>query len=70
MGYQTWVNYINRDHSLDILRGIAIIFVIFGHVTRDADLQAYIWGFHMPIFFFISGMLYNPSKYDNLKSAA
>lgn len=53
-----------RDNSLDILRGIAIIFVIFGHVTRDVNIQSYIWGFHMPIFFLISGVLFEPPKYE------
>lgn len=54
-----------RDYSIDVLRGIAIIFVIFGHVTRDMKMQEYIWVFHLPIFFFISGVLYNPVKYRN-----
>lgn len=40
-----------RDHSMDVLRGIAIFFVIFGHITHIFDIRTYIWGFHMPLFF-------------------
>ena len=58
-------NKFNRDISIDILRGIAILFVIFGHISRDVYLQSYIWGFHMPIFFFISGVLFESSRYKD-----
>lgn len=34
-----------RDHSMDVLRGIAIFFVIFGHITHIYDIRTYIWGF-------------------------
>ena len=55
----------NRLTQLDILRGIAIFFVVFGHIIHIPELRNYIWGFHIPIFFFISGFLFNPVKYSN-----
>lgn len=51
----------SRDHSIDVAKGIAIFLVILGHtkfIGRD-----YIYLFHMPLFFFLSGMVYN-EKYD------
>lgn len=55
-----------RDYSLDILRGFAILLVIFGHIQRiGGDVTNYIWSFHLPLFFFISGMLFTPEKYKN-----
>ena len=54
---------INRDHSIDVLRGLAILLVILGHSTRVGWLHSYIWSFHMPLFFFISGILFNTEKY-------
>jgi len=42
---------------VDIAKGIGIILVVFGHMI---DLHSfpgmYIWSFHMPLFFFLSGM--------------
>lgn len=43
-----------RDESFDILKGIAIIFVIMGH-CNVGPLRAFIFSFHMPLFFFITG---------------
>ena len=56
-----------RDHNLDILRGIGIIFVVLGHVIEGImqaglchtvvlpDLYHTIYSFHMPLLFFVSG---------------
>ena len=52
-----------RNHTIDILRGLAIILVVFGHITRISWLNHYIWEFHIPMFFVISGYLYNPDKF-------
>ena len=57
----------NRKNYLDILRGIAIFFVVFGHVTHISVLRTYIFGFHIPLFFFISGLLFVPEKYGDFK---
>lgn len=53
-----------RNHTIDILRGIAIFLVVFGHVTHLPELRTYIWGFHIPIFFFISGLLFRKEKFE------
>ena len=52
-------------NSKQLLRGIAIFLVVFGHITHIAELRNYIWGFHIPIFFFISGLLFKPDKYNS-----
>ncbi|MDL2243589.1 acyltransferase family protein [Bacteroidales bacterium OttesenSCG-928-J19] len=49
----------NRIEHLDILKGIGIILVVWGHI--QSDLTQYIFIFHMPLFFFISGLLYKPT---------
>ena len=43
-----------RDNSFDILKGIAIILMILGH-CNVGPLKAFIFSFHMPLFFFIAG---------------
>ena len=43
-----------RDEIFDILKGLAIIFVIMGH-CGVGSLRPFIFSFHMPLFFFITG---------------
>lgn len=44
-----------REEWVDIARGIAILLVILGHM---GVARTFIYAFHMPVFFFISGYLY------------
>ena len=43
-----------RDIRIDILKGIGILLVVWGHAT--AILIKEICIFHMPLFFFLSGI--------------
>ena len=54
-------NMKNRDSQLDILKGIGILLVVFAHICRG-DATRYIYLFHMPLFFFLSGAALNYSK--------
>lgn len=48
-----------RKSELDVAKGIAIIYMVLGHMHfSQAIVNHYVYAFHMPIFFFISGMLY------------
>jgi fucose 4-O-acetylase-like acetyltransferase len=49
---------------IDCWKGIAIVIVVAGHIL-DLKVAKYIFWFHMPLFFFISGYLYK-EKYDYL----
>lgn len=52
-----------RDSTIDIAKGIGIFFVVLGHFTVFAShLYHYIYLFHMPLFFFISGMFAKPTS--------
>lgn len=53
------------DESIDIMKGIGIILVIIGHM---AIWNIFIFSFHMPLFFFLSGMLYKKRGYKELFS--
>ena len=53
-----------RIEYIDILRGIAMILVLIGH--NDTILTNYIYSFHIPLFFFISGLTYKGNS-DSLK---
>ena len=55
----------NRDHSIDIMRGIAMILVVMGHITYcNIWLKAWLYSFHIPLFFFISGTTFSVDKYN------
>ena len=60
--------------ELDIAKGIAIMAVVLGHAFPDADfgienqianfIHSFVYGFHMPVFFFIAGLLSAKHKDD------
>lgn len=54
----------NRNESIDIFRGIGIIFMVIGHANFGDLFSVYKSSFNMPIFFFISGYLFQPDHYD------
>ena len=51
----------DRIEWIDVAKGIGIILVIMGH-TFQLDLVTPLYAFHMPLFFFLSGLLINPEK--------
>jgi acyltransferase len=48
---------------IDALKGFGIALVVFAHYRLPEALDTYIFSFHMPLFFFISGLLFNFVKY-------
>lgn len=56
----------HRTKWLDILKGIAICFVVLGHSPYLGHLSPklfnIIFSFHMPLFIFIAGYLFNPGQ--------
>ena len=55
----------SRVTWVDVSKGIGIIFVILGHLSVPY-LTAWIYTFHMPLFFFLSGVVFSGTKYDTL----
>ena len=74
----------NYDVLADLLKGIGIISVVMGHsgllfpANFSSSITAFLYLYHLMIFFFVAGMLYRPEKYPDpylyigrqLKSAA
>lgn len=53
-----------REDWIDSLKGISIILVVIAHLNFvSSELNQYIYSFHMPLFFFISGYLFDAEKY-------
>lgn len=53
-----------RLEWIDIAKAIAIMLVVFGHTMRAGTPQKIVYSFHVPLFFFVSGMT---CKTDKLK---
>lgn len=51
-----------RDITIDIAKGIGIFLVVLGHVPIPMWLATPIYIFHMPLFFFLSGMFFHPEE--------
>lgn len=49
---------------IDNLKAVGILLVVFAHNKIDPNITRYIYAFHMPLFFFISGVLYSGAKYS------
>ena len=58
-----------REPIYDLLKGVGIILVVLGHITLDLQLANVIYSFHMPLFFFVSGMLYRTKEKFIVKQA-
>lgn len=54
-----------RIEWIDITKGIAIFLMVIGHTSIPKCVSNYIWSFHMPLFFLISGVLYDADKYNS-----
>lgn len=61
----------SRLAALDSLRGFGILLVVLGHTSWSAGLVSWIFSFHMPLFFIISGMLFHERQFlDSFKRKA
>lgn len=55
-----------RLEYIDLAKGIGIILVVIGHSINGHGITGhYISSFHMPLFFLLSGLCFNDSRYPN-----
>lgn len=57
----------NRYEYIDIAKGIGILLVVWAHILLVGWTHRFIYAFHMPLFFFISGYLFKRDKYNSFK---
>ena len=58
-----------RIDSIDIAKGITILLMVIGHCHLQPDFKyLYLWifSFHMPLFFFLSGYFFRPRSNKEL----
>lgn len=58
-------NTVHRIAYIDTAKAICIFLMIVGHWTNIEWLRVYIYSFHMPTMFVISGYLYKPHSWKN-----
>ena len=59
-----------RVGYIDILRGIAIVLVLIGHIPCagfSSEVHKWLYAFHIPLFFFVSGMSLSFKDYNNIR---
>lgn len=58
------MNLINNRHDwVSSLRAVGIVLVVLGHTLGiNEGVEKYIFSFHMPLFFFISGLVLTPTR--------
>ena len=62
---QTSSSVVNRIAFIDAAKFICIFLMIVGHWTNIEWLKFYIYSFHMPAMFVISGFLFKPRPWKN-----
>lgn len=61
----------SRITYIDVTKAIALLFVVFGHLVKfNSDIFNWIFSFHMPLFFILSGMCCNFEKYNKFTTFA
>ena len=54
----------NRILYLDYARSIVLFLVVFAHLyTHDSSVKLYVYAFHMPFFFLVSGIVRKDEEY-------
>lgn len=57
-----------RYDYIDIAKGLGILMVVWAHIMITGWTHQFIYAFHMPLFFLLSGMLFQKEKYPSLCS--
>lgn len=56
---------LKRFDYIDIAKGLGILMVVWAHILLTGWSHRFIYAFHMPLFFFLSGMLFQRQKYPS-----
>lgn len=53
-----------RIDYIDIAKGLGMLAIIWGHIMLNGWSCKMVYGFHIPLFFMLSGMCFNQKKYS------
>lgn len=57
---------INRIDFIDTAKSLGMLLIIWGHI-RFGWSHAFVYAFHIPLFFFLSGMVFDKKRYSDIK---
>lgn len=57
---------LKRLDYVDIAKGLGMLMVIWGHINSGSTFVL-VYSFHMPLFFFLSGLVFNSNRYQSFK---
>ncbi len=52
-----------RISSIDIAKALGMLTIMWGHVRLGSWSTAFVYAFHIPLFFFLSGLVFNRDRY-------
>ncbi|MDB4835410.1 acyltransferase family protein [Cyclobacteriaceae bacterium] len=52
----------SRESWVDYAKSIGIMLIVFGHLPNTTTVVKFLWTFHVPLFFFISGYLFSEGR--------
>lgn len=56
-----------RLDYIDIAKGLGMLMIIWGHIVVWGFSNPFVYAFHIPLFFVLSGCVFNRNKYANYK---
>ena len=56
-----------RFDYIDLAKGLGMLTIIWGHIHSGASTHI-LYAFHIPLFFFLSGLVFSPERYDCFKT--
>ena len=56
-----------RIASIDIAKGVGMMFIMWGHIMRFGITNHWVYVFHIPLFFFLSGLVFSYEKYGSFR---
>ena len=57
----------NRIAYVDFMKSLGMLIIIWGHIMLSGITNAMAYAFHIPLFFFLSGLMFKSSKYPSFK---
>lgn len=52
----------------DLAKAIGMLTIMWGHIRLGDWSNSFVYAWHIPLFFFLSGMVFDRARYDNFKS--
>ena len=57
-----------RIDYIDYAKALGMLTIIWGHTKLTGISNEFVYAFHIPLFFFLSGMVFNRDRYDGFRS--